>query len=119
MLPTIFGSDHSEEDIQARGVELLYQVSLDDKLTSYPRQLSAGQQQRVVVARALMLHPEIILADEPTSDLDEKTEQEIMELLQGIYRTTGATILFVTHASALTAYGTRSIEMAGGLIIKG
>lgn len=73
----------------------------------------------MVVARALMIRPEIILADKPTSDLDEKTEQEIMDLLQAIYRSTGATILLVTHTSALTAYGTRSIKMAGGLIIKG
>lgn len=116
VLPTIFGSKQSVKDIQARGEELLHQVGLDDKLTSYPRQLSAGQQQRVVVARALMLHPKIILADEPTSDLDEKTEQEIMDLLQGIHRSTGATILLVTHTSALTAFGTRSIEMASGLI---
>lgn len=119
VLPKIFGSKHTEEDIQARGAELLHQVDLDDKLMSYPRQLSAGQQQRVVVARALMIRPEIILADEPTSDLNEKTEQEIMDLLQEIYRSTGATILLVTHTSALTAYGTRSIEMAGGLTIKG
>ena len=116
VLPTIFGSKQSAKDIQARGEELLHQVGLDDKLTSYPRQLSAGQQQRVVVACALMLHPKIILADEPTSDLDEKTEQEIMDLLQGIHRSTGATILLVTHTSALTAFGTRFIEIASGLI---
>jgi ABC-type lipoprotein export system ATPase subunit len=116
VLPTIFADDHTDEDTQARGAELLHQVGLDDKLSSYPRQLSAGQQQRVVVARALMLKPEIILADEPTSDLDEKTEQEIMSLLQEIYHSTGATILLVTHTSALTAYGTRSIEMAEGII---
>jgi ABC-type lipoprotein export system ATPase subunit len=116
ILPTIFGGRYSGADARARAVHLLKQVNLDDKLSSYPRQLSAGQQQRVVVARALMLKPEIILADEPTSDLDEETEQEIMGLLREIHRTTGATILMVTHSNALTAFGTRSIEMAGGMI---
>ncbi|MHB1356963.1 MAG: ABC transporter ATP-binding protein [Anaerolineae bacterium] len=116
VLPTIFGSRQSAVASTARGTALLHQVGLDDKLSSFPRQLSAGQQQRVVIARALMLNPEIILADEPTSDLDENTEQEIMTLLQSIHRTSGATILLVTHTRTLTSYGTRSIEMAEGLI---
>ena len=116
VLPTIFGTTQSAVASTARATALLHQVALDDKLSCFPRQLSAGQQQRVVIARALMLNPEIILADEPTSDLDEKTEQEIMTLLQSIHRTSGATILLVTHTRALTSYGTRSIEMAEGLV---
>ena len=87
-----------------------------DKLASYPRQLSAGQQQRVVIARALLNQPEVLLADEPTSDLDEQTETEIMDLFQEIHRNSGITIVLVTHSSQLVHYGTRSIRMAKGEI---
>ena len=92
-------------------------VGLSDKLAAYPRQLSAGQQQRVVIARALINEPEVILADEPTSNLDEQTEQEIMNLFRDIHRQTGVTIVVVTHTSQLVSYGTRAIQMAGGLIV--
>ncbi|MHB9031870.1 MAG: ABC transporter ATP-binding protein [Anaerolineae bacterium] len=116
-LPTIFSRRFNPAQVNSRAEALLGQVGLADKLTSYPRQLSAGQQQRVVVARALMLQPEILLADEPTSNLDEHTEREMMALLRSIYEATGITILLVTHNSALTAYGTRAITMAEGLIV--
>ena len=84
VLPTMFGADGhgraEQHDAYEQARQLMEQVGLAEKQTSYPRQLSAGQQQRVVVARALMNRPEILMADEPTSDLDEETEQEIMEL---------------------------------------
>jgi ABC-type lipoprotein export system ATPase subunit len=66
----------------------------------------------------LMNEPQILLADEPTSDLDEQTEQEIVDLIREIHEKTGVTIVMVTHASQLTAYGTRTIEMANGEIIR-
>ena len=72
-------------------------VGLADKLCSYPRQLSAGQQQRVVIARALMNHPQVLLADEPTSNLDEKTELEIMDLFHQLHQDLGITVVMVTH----------------------
>jgi len=115
-LPTIFDGKYKENVGRARAEALLGQVGLSDKLSSYPRQLSAGQQQRVVVARALMLEPSLILADEPTSDLDEATELEMMELLRSIYQTTHATVLLVTHNPGLAVYGTRSVTMAEGAI---
>ena len=92
-------------------------MGLADKLHSLPRQLSGGQQQRVVIARALMNEPELLLADEPTSDLDELTEQEIMSLFRDIHRQTGVTVLLVTHSAELGRYGTRSIQMASGEIV--
>lgn len=117
-LPVIFnGQRQADERASKRADELLTLVGLEDKRLAYPRQLSAGQQQRVVIARALMNRPEIILADEPTSDLDEQTEREIIELFAKIHREAGVTIVMVTHTSQLTAYGTRSIEMAAGKIL--
>jgi len=119
MLPKMFGPDNDQQEVQPRAKSLLEQVGLSDKLHAYPRQLSGGQQQRVVVARALMNEPELLLADEPTSDLDEQTEHEIMALFQDIHARTGVTALLVTHAVELGRYGTRSIQMAGGEIVTG
>jgi ABC-type lipoprotein export system ATPase subunit len=97
-----------------RAYELLEMVGLADRRFSHPRQLSAGQQQRVVIARALVNRPELLLADEPSSDLDEETEAEIMTLFGRIHSETGVTIVLVTHAKQLVAYGTRHIAMADG-----
>ena len=116
VLPTMFGSDLADGDIYRRAAELLQTVGLADKMAAYPRQLSAGQQQRVVVARSLINQPDLLLADEPTSDLDEQTEMEIMDLFQSIHATTGITIVMVTHTSQLVTHGTRAIQMAGGRI---
>jgi putative ABC transport system ATP-binding protein len=99
-----------------RASELMEMVGLTDKLRSYPRQLSAGQQQRVVIARSLVHRPEVLFADEPSSDLDEQTEHEIMSLLRGIHDEMGVTIVMVTHALQLVDYCTRAIEMAAGRI---
>jgi ABC-type lipoprotein export system ATPase subunit len=119
MLPAMFGPNNNQEAVKARARQLLEQVGLVDKLHAYPRQLSGGQQQRVVIARALMNEPELLLADEPTSDLDEQTEHEIMALFQEIHARTGVTALLVTHTAELGRYGTRSIQMAGGEIVDG
>jgi ABC-type lipoprotein export system ATPase subunit len=99
-----------------RAVELLDLVGLADKAASYPRQLSAGQQQRAVIARALMNEPSLLLADEPSSDLDEETEQEIMHLFAGIHREAGITIVMVTHARQLVTFGTRHAHMSAGAL---
>ncbi|MCL7451811.1 MAG: ABC transporter ATP-binding protein [Anaerolineae bacterium] len=117
MLPKMFGGEQNQERVYERATQLLEQVGLADKFKSFPRQLSGGQQQRVVIARALMNEPELLLADEPTSDLDEATEHEIMELFRGIHTETGVTALLVTHSIDLASYGTRSIQMAEGEIV--
>ncbi len=118
VLPTSFNTDHAKVSATPRAVELMDTVGLKDRLNTYPRQLSAGQQQRVVVARALLNQPELLLADEPTSDLDEQTESEIMDMFQQIHRSSGITIVLVTHSTQLVRYGSRSIHMAGGMIEK-
>jgi putative ABC transport system ATP-binding protein/lipoprotein-releasing system ATP-binding protein len=119
LLPTIFNTDHVKEAGNPRALELMESVGLKDKLNAFPRQLSAGQQQRVVVARALLNHPELLLADEPTSDLDEQTETEIMDMFHQIHLASGITIVLVTHSTQLVRYGSRSIHMAGGVIESG
>ena len=118
MLPTLFNHNSAKGIAQSRALELLETLGLSDKLAVYPRQLSAGQQQRVVIARALLNNPEILLADEPTSDLDEQTEYEIMELFKEIHQSSKITIVLVTHSSQLVHYGTRSVRMASGEIVK-
>ncbi len=119
LLPTIFRSNHKPDKKDDRAHQLLQQVGLKDKLVAYPRQLSAGQQQRVVIARALMNQPEVLLADEPTSNLDEKTELEIMDLFRDLHLSLGITVVMVTHTRQLVSYGSRAIEMAEGQIVNG
>jgi len=116
-LPAMFLKAHQNGAAQKRAEELVASVGLTDKRDVYPRQLSAGQQQRVVIARALMNQPEIILADEPTSNLDEKTELEIMALFNDLHQRLGITIVLVTHTTQLVSAGMRKIEMASGRIL--
>ncbi len=118
-LPTVFASKQEAAQTHGRAIELLQKVGLMDKLLAYPRQLSAGQQQRVVIARALMNQPLVLLADEPTSNLDEKTELEIMDLFHDLHTSMGITIVMVTHMRQLVSYGTRAVEMANGQIVNG
>jgi ABC-type lipoprotein export system ATPase subunit len=117
ILPVMFGSNGlTAGQAHKHADELLERVGLTDKRAAYPRQLSAGQQQRVVIARALLNRPQILLADEPTSNLDEQTEREIMDLFKRIHKDTGITIVMVTHTNQLVRYGTRSISMTSGKI---
>jgi putative ABC transport system ATP-binding protein/lipoprotein-releasing system ATP-binding protein len=116
-LPSIFNPNGGRRGFEERALELMAAMGLEDKIHAMPRQLSAGQQQRIVVARALFNQPEYLLADEPTSDLDEQTETEIMNLFQEIHRQRAITIVLVTHSSQLVSYGTRSIRMAEGRIV--
>ena len=116
VLPTIFDQKKATKADVDRAIHLLELVGLSDKAAAYPRQLSAGQQQRVVIARALINDPELLLADEPTSNLDEQTAKEIMDIFHDIHMKNGITILLVTHTGEITTSGTRSIFMANGSI---
>jgi ABC-type lipoprotein export system ATPase subunit len=119
LLPTVFHKhDEGDAGCQDRAIQLLEEVGLGDMVNAYPRQLSAGQQQRVVVARALIHQPDMIVADEPTNDLDQYTELEIMELFREIHLHKGVTIVIATHNTELTSFGTRAIHMAGGSIVE-
>jgi putative ABC transport system ATP-binding protein/lipoprotein-releasing system ATP-binding protein len=113
LLPTIFkhtvpgGSEKKAE-------EYLDMVGLKDKINAYPSQLSGGQQRRVAIARALMNKPDIILADEPTGDLDEETEAEAMNFFRYINETLGITFVLVTHSTELAKNAKRKMRMSDG-----
>lgn len=107
-LPMIFGEGHHRDYEHAK--RLLEKVGLSDKMMSYPSQLSGGEQRRVAIARSLMNNPEIILADEPTGDLDEETEIEIMQLFKELNKE-GTTFLIVTHSSDLSLLYAESLYM--------
>lgn len=96
--------------------EILENVGLFERKNSKPNQLSGGQQQRVAIARALVTKPKVILADEPTGNLDTKTGEEIMQLFEKIHKT-GTTIIMVTHNTELLPYATRIISMKDGKIV--
>ncbi len=99
-----------------RAEEALRQVGLGDRLQHYPNQMSGGQQQRVAIARALVTKPKLILADEPTGNLDSHTSMEIMTLLQELWRA-GMTIVMVTHESDIAEYASRVVIMKDGHIL--
>ncbi len=113
LLPTIFRTEKTAND-KKRTEEYMDMVGLGDKIDAYPSQLSGGQQRRVAIARALMNDPEVILADEPTGDLDEETEKEIMEFFKRINREKGITFILVTHNSELIKSVTRRLKMTQG-----
>ena len=116
LLPTLFGSKKGDPALDDKAMEYLDMVGLKDKANALPGQLSGGQQRRVAIARALMNDPEVILADEPTGDLDEETEAEVMGLLQGINRDGGITFVLVTHSLELAAKATTRLTMSHGKI---
>jgi ABC-type lipoprotein export system ATPase subunit len=115
VLPLEF-SREEHPDARERSRELLELVGLGRRMAAYPRELSAGQQQRVVIARALVNRPTLLLADEPSSDLDEETEAEIMEIFRRVHAEQALTIMMVTHARHLVSFGTRHLEMADGTV---
>lgn len=115
MLPLEF-SQEEHADGAERARELLDLVGLGHRAAALPRELSAGQQQRVVIARALINRPTLLLADEPSSDLDEDTEDEIMQIFSRVHAERGLTIVMVTHARNLIPFGTRHLEMGDGTV---
>jgi len=113
-LPMVYAGFKKPERI-TRATEVLTQVGLDDRMDHRPNQLSGGQRQRVAVARALVNHPSIILADEPTGNLDSKTSIEIMKLFGDIHAN-GNTVILVTHEEDIAAYAHRVIRLRDGII---
>jgi len=102
---------------QERALELLKGVGLEDRTTHYPKELSAGQQQRVAIARALANNPDMLLADEPTGNLDPKLSEEILKVLKDINQKQGTTVVMVTHSPMAADYGDTKIQLKDGKLI--
>lgn len=113
-LPLIYGGV-SKKDRVERAVEVLTKVRLEDRMHHKPNELSGGQAQRVAIARALINNPSIILADEPTGNLDTKTSYEIMEILGKIH-SEGNTVILVTHEEDISAFSQRIIRLRDGVV---
>jgi putative ABC transport system ATP-binding protein len=116
LLPYELNSEARESGLD-RARELLRSVGLGDRMDHYPVQLSGGEQQRVALARAFILRPPIVLADEPTGNLDSTNGAHVLELLLNLNRTEGTTLVLVTHDPVLAAYANRRIILRDGLII--
>ena len=114
MLPTAFG--HYGSDTEEYAMELLGLVGLRDKTNSYPSHLSGGQQRRVAIARAFINRPEIVLADEPTGDLDEDSEEEIIRLFTRMNAEQQVTFIIVTHNRDIAAKTQRQLRMSNGIV---
>lgn len=118
LLPHELNSDSQDSSAgMARARELLTNVGLEDRLDHYPVQLSGGEQQRVALARAFILRPPIVLADEPTGNLDSTNGAHVLELLLNLNRREGTTLVLVTHDPVLASYANRRIVLRDGLII--
>ena len=112
LLPVIFRTRRNKiDEDEKKAVELLKRVGLEDKLNAYPSQLSGGQQRRVAIARAFINNPELILADEPTGDLDEETEAEMMQYFTSMNKERGITFVMVTHNTELARQSKRQLRM--------
>ena len=111
MVPTMFTAKEKQHDAYDRAKKALEGVGLSHKMESFPHHLSAGEEKRVVIARAIIDNPPFLLADEPTANLDELTEKDTMALLQRIHQA-GTSIVLVTHHPSLIGYGTRHLTMS-------
>ncbi len=114
MLPMVY-SGISKPDRMIRAKEVIESVGLTDRMTHKPNELSGGQRQRVAMARALVNHPSIILADEPTGNLDSKTSSDIMDVITGIHKI-GNTVILVTHEEDIALRANRIIRLFDGMV---
>lgn len=116
-LPLLYDRNHRFKDTKAQATRALERVGLGDRIDHHPSELSGGQQQRVAIARALATEPSLILADEPTGNLDSKTSIEVMALFQEL-NNEGVTIVLVTHEHDIASYHKRNVEFRDGRILR-
>jgi len=115
MLPVIFQGKNSE--MEGRALMLLEKMGMKDRSNHLPRQLSGGEQQRVAIARSLINNPELILADEPTGNLDSKTGKTIMEILNELHEKEGKTFVVITHDPRIAEYAHEIVNIIDGQIV--
>ena len=115
-LPLLYGEPTNAKARRERAEAALRAVGLGERLGHHPNQLSGGQQQRVAIARALVNSPKLLLADEPTGNLDTRTSVEVMGIFQELNETQGLTIVLVTHEADIAEYGTRIVAFRDGLV---
>ncbi|MFZ5778683.1 MAG: ABC transporter ATP-binding protein [Pseudomonadota bacterium] len=116
-LPVLLGGRRAAGEAYGKASALLSRVGLGDYLDAYPSEVSAGEQRRAVIARALINDPVLLLADEPTSDLDEQTEIEIMDELMAVNRELGTTLVLVTHNLSLAEQAEQIVHIADGTVV--
>jgi putative ABC transport system ATP-binding protein len=116
-LPLLYEGGMRGKERHRRAREALESVGLDDRADHHPNQLSGGQQQRVAIARSLINQPAILLADEPTGNLDTRTSIEVMDIFQKLNTERGITVLLITHEQDIAEYGTRIIAFRDGKIV--
>ena len=118
-LPLLYAHDHrvSPSDRRRRAMNALTAVGLENRAEHHPNQLSGGQQQRVAIARALLNDPAILLADEPTGNLDSRTSIEVMDIFQRLKEERGITIVLITHEPQVAEYGSRIIRFKDGRVV--
>jgi putative ABC transport system ATP-binding protein len=118
-LPLLYGGNGLKTaDRHKRAVEMLTLVGLGNRTDHHPNQLSGGQQQRVAIARALINNPSILLADEPTGNLDTRTSIEVMGIFQRLNQERGITVVLITHEMDIAEYGTRTVTFRDGQVVK-
>jgi ABC-type lipoprotein export system ATPase subunit len=116
-MPLTYGAENlSDQEMRDRAVQLLDKVGLADRMDHQPSQLSGGQQQRVAIARALVNRPRLLLADEPTGNLDSRTSEEILQMFCQLNQSEGLTIILVTHDPGVAQHAKRIIRIRDGLI---
>jgi len=116
-LPLLYRSKMKTSERRRLAMESLAAVGLDKRADHHPNQLSGGQQQRVAIARALINNPSILLADEPTGNLDTKTSIEVMGIFQRLNQERGITVVLITHEMDIAEYGTRMVTFRDGLVV--
>jgi ABC-type lipoprotein export system ATPase subunit len=119
-MPLTYGVEYiHEHEMKARATEMLRKVGLAERMHHQPSQLSGGQQQRVAIARSLINRPRLLLADEPTGNLDSRTSEEILQMFRELNEKEGLTIILVTHDPEVALHAKRTIRIRDGLIAAG